>query len=222
MISDFEAIQDLCKEIDAAAKSPIQIYLIGGAMLLYHDLKIATKDIDVIVDTKQEFDALQKILYTLGFKNKILTNVYKRVNLDQQLVRDDFLIDIFQKTVCKQLSLSSRMKKRAQSIRELEHIELVLCSREDVFLLKTLTEREGDIQDCISLAQTGIDWDVILEEIQEQIRETGEEVWITYVGERLSILQERNVVIPIMNKIEALCETYYDKLEKIEQEQKKK
>ena len=42
-----------------------------------------------------------------------------------------------------------------------------------------MTEREGDLEGCINLVQRGINWDIILEEIQTQIKQNGQDVWIT-------------------------------------------
>ena len=98
-------------------------------------------------------------------------------------------------------------------MQKFHHLEILVCSKEDVFLFKTLTEREGDIQDCIALAQHGLNWDAILEEILAQIKTTGKNIWITYVGERFDILEERGVVIPIMKKVNALRDTYFESLE---------
>lgn len=70
-----------------------------------------------------------------------------------------------------------------------------------------------DLEDCISLAQGGLDWDVILGELQEQIRASGNKIWITRVGERLDILKERGLVIPIMGGIAKMRRTYFEEYE---------
>ena len=81
-------------------------------------------------------------------------------------------------------------------------------------MFKTFTEREGDIADCISLTQSDIDWDAMLDEINKQIGTSGNKVWITYIGERMDLLLERGINIPIMDKIDKLREEYYDEYEK--------
>ncbi|MFH1100614.1 MAG: hypothetical protein V1726_01060 [Methanobacteriota archaeon] len=79
-------------------------------------------------------------------------------------------------------------------------------------MFKTFTEREGDLQDCISLAQRGLDWNSIIGEIQAQIYHGGEDVWITWIGERLDLLIEKGLNIPVMNQIDALREKYFEDL----------
>jgi len=83
-----------------------------------------------------------------------------------------------------------------------------------VFMLKTLTEREGDLDDCISLASAGINWDSIFQELKYQMQSSGNKIWITYVGERLDLLQERGLNIPIMEEVDLLRLEYYEELEK--------
>jgi hypothetical protein len=75
-----------------------------------------------------------------------------------------------------------------------------------------MTEREGDLTDCISIATTqDPDWNIILEELKHQIKQTKQDVWITWVGERLDILVERGLNIPIMKEVDNLREEYYEK-----------
>ena len=106
------------------------------------------------------------------------------------------------------------MKQRAVEVLRLKHISLNICSHEDVFMFKTFTERDGDIEDCISLAKKELEWSIILEELKSQIKLSGNPVWITFVGERLDLLEERGLTIPIMKEINTLRENYFDELEK--------
>jgi len=214
MISDFKQIESLFKEIDQHLKKKVHIYVIGGVVLLHQGLKPATKDIDLVILEKQDFIAFEQAVKTVRFESKIPTGAYKKMNLDQILIRDDFRIDAFHKTVCRRFSLSDGMRKRAKKLFVLPNIDLYLCSNEDIFVFKTFTEREGDIQDCIALAQRGLDWDIIHGELQSQINHSGEDVWITWVGERLDLLVERGLNIPIMDKIDKLRDTYFEELEK--------
>lgn len=215
MISDFKELNKLFEEIDKSLKDKVHFFVIEGAMLLYHGMKRATKDIDVIVDSQKEFITVENILKKLKFSIKIPTFEYKKMDINQIFARKDFKIDLFKKKVCKGFTLSDTMKKRAQKIIELKHLTILLCSNEDVFLFKTFTEREGDIDDCIALAQRGIDWEVILEELKSQIKISGNKIWITWVGERLDILEERGLTIPIMNEVNRLREEYFKEHEKI-------
>ena len=220
MISDFKQIESLFKEINQHLKKKVRIYIIGGVVLLYQGLKPATKDIDLVILEKQEFLAFEQALKTARFESKIPTDVYKKMNLNQILVRDDFRIDAFHQTVCRRFSLSEGMKKRAKMLLALPHLDVYLCSNEDIFVFKTFTEREGDLQDCISLAQRRLDWNAIVSEIQSQIHHSGEDVWITWIGERLDLLMEKGLNIPVINQIDKLRDTYFEELERTFSEKK--
>ena len=82
----------------------------------------------------------QNTLRKIGFMTKLPTSEYKKMELNQVFIREDFRIDLFKKTVFKGFSLSDAMKKRAQKILELGCLTVSLCSNEDVFLFKTFTK----------------------------------------------------------------------------------
>ena len=86
-----------------------------------------------------------------------------------------------------------------------------VCCLEDIFLLKSLTEREGDYGDSISILRSAKDfrWDILLEEIKEQI--TGiDSIWITYVSERVESINRDGYRIPIMKEVLKLNNQYME------------
>lgn len=214
MISEFKQLEKLFHEIDKQLKTDVNIYVIGGVVLLYHGLKPATKDIDIITTDENEYIAFKEVLKSIKFKIKDPAGVYKKLNLSSILERNDYRIDIFYQTVCKKLSLSEGMKKRANNIIDLKHLKVFLCSNEDIFIFKSLTEREGDLEDCISLVKQGISWVIILEELVSQIETNGQDVWITWIGERFDILEEKGINISIMEEINKMREEYFNQLER--------
>src|SRR3989338_11329072 len=216
MITTFKEIEELFREINNSMYKKTRVYIIGGAALLKRGMKVATKDIDLIVDTKNEFFQIQNCLNKIRFTAQTPEKEYTHMNLSQIFQRKDFRIDVFEKEVCGRFSLSEDMMKRAEKIIELSRLTVFLCSSEDIFLFKTMTEREGDITDCMSIAATqNPDWNVILKELQSQIKQSKQDVWITWVGERLDILSERGVDLPIMNEVDKLREEYFERYDKI-------
>jgi len=213
MIKAFVDIEKLFQDIDLRLESGLHLFLIGGAVLFYQGLKPATKDIDAIVDGKRDFDALELCLRRMKFRAVITPQEYSRMDLNQIFVRDDFRIDLFDRTVCRGFALSGGMKTRAKEVISLDRIKVSICSNEDIFVFKTLTEREGDLDDCIALAQGGLDWDAILAEIKSQIGMKRRPVWITWIGERLDLLVSRGLNIPIMPEIDRLREEFFDDFE---------
>ncbi len=214
MITNFKQIETLFKEIDKNMHNKIKIYTIGGAALLEQGLKIVTKDIDVVVETKKEFVALQNSLLQTGFKTQIPGKEYSRMNLSQLFQKGDFRIDLFEKKICGRFSLSKGMIERARKVMVLDHIGVYLCSNEDVFLFKTMTDREGDLTDCESIVRAAVDWDIIINELKSQINKSKQDIWITWVGERFDILEDRGMVIPIMDELNILRNKFFDDFEK--------
>ena len=106
------------------------------------------------------------------------------------------------------------MMERARKVIILDHIEVYLCSNEGVFLFKTMTDREGDLTDCESIVRAAVDWDIIINELKSQINKSKQDVWITWVGERLDILEDRGMVIPIMDELNKLRNKFFDDFEK--------
>ena len=101
------------------------------------------------------------------------------------------------------------MRIRSKNVIDLDNVKVHLCSNEDIFLFKTMTEREGDISDCMMIAKTqNPDWSVILSELKNQISKSKRDVWITWVGERFDILVDKKVDIPIMEDINRLRNNY--------------
>lgn len=203
MITSFKDIEGLFIGLNSSVRNRVNIYIIGGAALLKRGMKSATKDIDLVVSSRKEFMEVQRALDDMGFIPQVSGKEYSHMNLSQVYQRKDFRIDLFEKKVCRKFSLSEGMIWRAERIMALSKAAVYVCSNEDIFLFKTMTEREGDLADCISIASMqSPDWDIILEEVQSQIRQSGQDVWITWVGERLDILADRGVDIPIIGKID--------------------
>ena len=211
MINDFKDIESFFKELNNSLEMPIAVYTIGGVVLLKRGLKPSTKDIDIIVSSKNEFIELQKILKFIGFTTSIPSKEYKNMNLSKIFQKGDFRIDLFEVEVCGKFSLTDEMKQRSEKVISLSNISVFLCSNEDIFLFKTMTDREGDISDCISIAKNELlDWDVILAELNNQIVLSGKNIWITWVGERFDILVDKKLDIPIISELNKLRIAYYD------------
>jgi hypothetical protein len=216
MISNFKQIEELFNELDKVVKNKVSIYTIGGAVLLYQGLKSATKDIDLVVNEQKELIEIENALMKMGFVKNKVGDDYRNLNTHYLLVRGEFKVDMFVKKVCSKFSLSEHMIKRAKKVLELDKLSIFLCSNEDIFLFKTMTERDGDLEDCDSLARRAkheLDWGTVYNELLYQTKEYGEDVWITWVGERLDLLLERNIDIPIMDKINNLREDFFLKFE---------
>ena len=215
MIEDFKRFESLFHELNDALQKSVHTYIIGGAALLGRGIKAATKDIDIVVATREEFLEFQKALDSINFAPTTPGKEYTHMNLSQIFQRGEFRIDLFEKEVCGKFSLSKSMMKRGEKVMKFKNLHVFLCSNEDIFLFKTMTERDGDLLDCISIATTqSPDWNSILDELKHQIKETKQDIWITWVGERLDILKERGLDIPILKEVDILREKFFEDFEK--------
>lgn len=211
MIDNFEEYNKLFNEINKSLKESINIHIIGGAALLFRGIKPSTKDIDIIVSSEQEFQSLIKSLKELNFKDTGFGIGYDNFKLEKRIKKDDIEIDIFLKEVCSKFSLSKGMTERSELIIKLDNLNVYLCSNEDIFAFKTMTSRDQDLEDCIELAKRGLNWDMILEEIKYQIKNSGNNIWITWINERLIELEKMGLEIPIIDETDKLSIKYLDK-----------
>jgi hypothetical protein len=152
---------------------------------------------------------LQSALKSLDFIPNIPGPDYSNMNLSQILTREDFRIDLFMTVVCSKFRLSEGMIRRADKAWSTDKLSLMLCSNEDLFIFKTMTQREGDLDDCMSLAMSALNWRTILEETMNQIENSGNDIWITWIGERLDLLEDMGLTIPVMKEINKLRAKYY-------------
>lgn len=121
MIASVEEIKSLFKEIDnflqgTPETEKLEICVIGGTVLLEQGLKPATTDIDLVVLNVHDFKLFEDTLNTLGFKSTRPTPEYVHLNISQVLEREDFRIDLFQKTVWGKFSVTIQWLKGPENI----------------------------------------------------------------------------------------------------------
>ena len=215
MIGDFSDIISLLTEVDKFLKKNVNVFLIGGGALMRYGLRGETKDIDIVVSLDEEYKDMTEALHSVGFSEQVPDKVvYGRMALSDILIRGEYRVDLFCRCVCGRFALSEKMKERALLVLALNKVKLFICSLSDIFLFKSMTERIGDLEDCFNMAaEYELDWDAILEEAKRQsVGDCG--VWITWITNRMEILSERKVRIPILERMISLSDEYMNKLEK--------
>lgn len=166
------AYPDLFKDIGKEIPFETDAYLLGGENMRLKGLKPRTKDCDLVVPDERSFNHIVESLKKIGYAS---ISKSRRSAEDQRIVASDILehatrsrVDIFTRIIARKLVLSDRMKKRA----EMEvhgRLKLGIMASEDVFLMKGVTLREGDIQDMAKIAQSpGFDWQVVWDETERQ------------------------------------------------------
>ncbi|NJE09280.1 hypothetical protein E3E31_12255 [Thermococcus sp. M39] len=165
------------------------LYLIGGGNLALRGIKAATADVDVVVEDLHVLRALEEVLINPSpelriegryivyvkeveheYKAKLgAFSVYKK--LDPQM--GDFNFDVFVRRVLRGITLSEGMKTRAmipEEFTDFKTIRIYLVSLEDIFLFKGVTSlgRSKDIDDLLRLIEHGVNFDIILAELEVQ------------------------------------------------------
>lgn len=215
MINDIDDIIRLFDEIDKTLDCEVNMYLIGGGAMMFNDDKAFTKDLDIIVENKGEFILLENTFIDLGFNANRPTEECCRLNLSNILVRDDgYRVDLFHDKVCKKLHLSKRMIERSMTRYSGKNLSVHSISPSDILVFKSITDRPGDLSDCITMIdEHRISWNIVLDEIVNQVEE-GEDVWITWFHDRMATLSEKyDTYIPILDRISKMSDAFITKWE---------
>ncbi|MEK6869680.1 MAG: DUF6036 family nucleotidyltransferase [Nanoarchaeota archaeon] len=194
---------DLESWISAVAKkleSECNVYMIGGGALSFRDLKTATKDVDLVVADKKEFEALDRAIISAGFARASDLDDEFYLTALSVYEKGDSRIDVFLNEVGKMLKFSQNMKKRAALFKEYGKLKIFLASNEDIFLFKAMTPRKGDIEDCGRLIIEGLNYNIIYGECIAQSSESKR--WYFWLFEKICEIEEQTgASVPIKSKL---------------------
>jgi len=157
--------------------------------------KDATKDVDLILEAPEHADELGGALQALGFEINIQPPMECRSLSDAKIptVSRGMRVDIFVKKVCGKLVFSEGMKSRSERYGDVGNLSLSICSREDIFLLKSVTERSRDLDDMVVLYRKGIDKVTLLGECQLQGKYDailGGRIWETFLLQKIEEMED--------------------------------
>lgn len=192
------------EKLNAALPNRTRIFVAGGAAMAFYGLKEATKDIDVLVEKRTELRSLVSALCALGYKHPrgSVGPTYANMRANAILENTDgFRWDIFERVIARKLSLSRGMIERSRILYDNTMLHVRSLSKEDIFLLKSATERDLDLEDMRIVAESGINWNHVQIECQAQGSRTGR-IWENALCEKLIELRERmKIAAPIEKSI---------------------
>ncbi len=198
------------EKIGGKLGSDVHAYLFGGANMLMRGLKNATKDFDIVVGNRGDFLKLRVAILTSGFRplgGKEITPSDKRLDPSGIYVAEGMpRFDIFTGRICKALFLTRKMKENAEP-RRFGKLVLHMLSLEDVLLLKSITEREGDLEDMAVIVRMGgaLDWKKILDTYFLEEAKTKTHFCFTIL-DNIEILQQREgIAVPIRAELLRHC-----------------
>jgi len=197
-------LTDVGKELD----QDVDAYLLGGDNLILRDLKDSTKDIDIVVRDEKELASLVDALKQLGYEERRdLSEMYEQMNPSIVLERDGFpRWDIFVEVVADNLHLTDDMTGRVDRSKQFGDLTVHLLLLTDIFLFKSITDREGDLEDNALIArQSDLDWQAMFDEIQRQ-EEVTKRLFSFSVLDTLDLLEERyQIQTPIHDRLVSYC-----------------
>jgi len=202
------AFPDFFSELSRQLKRGLSIYVFGGEAMRIRGLKRATKDVDVVVETEGAASILREALQALGYRalTRIFSMADRKLRPSGIFVRENRpRVDLFVGVICNAFSLSDSMRGRCET-RLIGSLRLCVVSNEDIFLLKSITDREGDVYDMIDLARSsGFRWGMVFEELLVQEQWAGRHFCFSLL-DSVEIIEERtNIRPPFYNKLVNHC-----------------
>ncbi len=134
---------------------------IGGNAMLFHKLRAATLDLDLVFSKVKETPILAAVK-AAGF---IPTERIEEPPFIRARNVSGDVIDLFFGQVG-EMVLTSEIIRRAKKVEGLENV--LVASKEDVFVFKAITDRHQDLEDLRTLIQSGLDFSVIETGLSEQ------------------------------------------------------
>ncbi len=166
---------DFFHDLGHILQKEVRVYLIGGENMRIKGMKQATKDIDIVtgVDKKDAFETLVRSLAKMGFHRLGASEIADsdaRLNPSAILEHPNYpRIDVFSKIICNKFVLLDSMIKDSKDMK-FGNLTVLLASDEDVFLLKSITDREADDVDMVQILRRSqrFDWKKVIRRLYEQ------------------------------------------------------
>ena len=210
---DKNEVLKILAEAGKICPKKMPVYLVGGGAMAIRGEKDVTKDVDLILEHEEDAEGLGGALVSLGFEVNIQPPMECESLVDAKIMTAliGMRVDIFVRTVCHKLVFSPGMKERSEFYGNYGNISLSICSREDIFLLKSVTERGRDLDDMIVLFRKGMDKDALLTEcqIQGQYDELLDgRIWEAFLLRKIDEMEEKyGVSIPWKRELRRIAET---------------
>ena len=196
---DFERQIGIFKLIGKSLKENVECYAIGGTAMLFLGLKDSTKDVDLVFEKKEERNLIKKVLEKIGLKEDRDIEIYRHSETIKEspilLEGHEFRFDLFLKDIIS-FKLSPGIKERVKERHEFDNFKIMVVSPEDILLLKSATDRRGDVLDAKKIIETfNIDWNIVIKECEWQT-EHGRKIFSLFLFDFLEELEEIGADVP--------------------------
>lgn len=192
---DIKQQEEMLLAIGNILPRKLSVYAIGGTAMMLRSIKNATLDIDIVFEKKSDREEFISALKELGAKESDVTLVYGlRKNTPLMLKFDNCRFDMFMNKIITS-TFSDGMKNRAKEMHQFGNLVIKVADPNDILIMKSVTSREKDIEDIVSIInKSSVDWNIIVEEAEQQVI-LGNESAIFELGEKLEKLTNRNLAV---------------------------
>ncbi len=188
----FKVLENVSNRLDIE----VEAYLIGGLSMMHHGLKVVTKDVDMVFMEDADAQRFEAALGSQGFQRASgLTEAYEALGVTTVMERSDGMrFDIFVERVCRKLKLTESMRRRSEGLDLQGRLRLMATAPEDIFLFKSVTDREDDLADMALLAGLGLDWGSMMDELRQDV---DNHRYLPHFASKVDALQEvHSIVVP--------------------------
>lgn len=169
--------------------------------------KRTTKDVDLILPSQSQAAEITLTFSSLGMNVNLRPVPEVKITQKETVVSN---ADIFVGKICNGLRFSDGMRDRAELFEKMGNIDLYLLSREDIFLLKSVTDRSRDIDEMAVLYRKGLKKTILFEECANQDLLDDPpyaRIWEGFLLERMKELTERyGFRVPWIQELEDIAE----------------
>jgi hypothetical protein len=172
--------ESLFRLISSYVKKDVVCYAFGGTAMMYYGYKTATKDIDLLFADEDDNNTFIEAINVLGYKRMSMVSVYvealtKEKRKPEMFTRGDERFDLFVKYVFQTIfrdEMRKRFFARHDYTMSKNTLSVFVLSKEDIIFLKSITQREKDFDDILTIVQkdNNINWDLIINEARWQSR----------------------------------------------------
>ena len=196
-----KGIDEVLQAVGVQLSKPVDAYLIGGCCMAFRNLKPSTKDADLLFEDELQEQRFFSAMKEVGFKELFPGSYDVPLKAKDIVVNDDGLqFDLFAKQVMRGLSLSDGMRRRAEKHAQYGKLTVLLASKEDVYLFKSITDRPfpRDYEDLVTLQRSSLDWKAVIKEYEAQVK--GKEIEQN-LKKKLAALKKEGILNPLMRAV---------------------
>lgn len=169
----YEDQTELFRIISQNITKDVECWAFGGNAMMFYGYKDETKDVDLLFEKEEDRAEFIRIIEELGFSETSPRNVYVPEKLRDKykpLMYSRFLsrFDLFVKKIFRTI-ISPRMKEEVYAVHDFTHkhrFRVNVLRKEFIVLLKSITERDKDFEDIVTIVkkEKNFDWQLLIDE----------------------------------------------------------